>query len=113
MSSFIREWKKREFIERVTDQLVPRMAAAGQFVQEQAALRALENTGLTKADFEFEVRVKPLMVEVRIGIPLGRGHAFYWWYHEVGTSTGIPSSPALRPAVFNNRAAIVRIVKGG
>jgi hypothetical protein len=111
--TIIREWRKKQFIEELKDELVPRMAQVGEFVRDQAAARALKLTGLTKADFEFEVKVYPLMVETRVGIPQGKGHAFYWWYHEVGTRKGLPPRPALRPAVFDNKAAIVRIVLYG
>ncbi len=92
--------------------VVQGMEAACQFAEQQAKARVLVRTGLTKTDITHEVEASGNLVEGRIGIPKGKGHAWYWIFHELGTRYH-PAHPALRLAVFQNAREIVRLIAGG
>jgi len=112
VSKIIKEWRQKELLAEISGRAAQGMEAACQFAADQARARVLVRTGLTRRDITHEVEARGLVVEGRIGIPKGKRHAWYWYFWEVGTSRN-RAHPALRPAVFNNAATIVRLIAGG
>lgn len=112
MSKIIKEWRKHEVLAEMAARAVQGMEDACQFAVQEAKARVLVRSGLTKSDIIYEVSAWGNVVEGRIGIPKGKRHAWYWIFHELGTSRH-PAHPALRPAVFDNAATIVRLIAGG
>ncbi len=112
MSKVIKSWRQKELVAEMAARAVQGMEDACQFAEQEARARVLVRSGLTKRDITHEVSARGNVVEGRIGIPKGKGHAWYWIFHELGTSRH-PARPALRPAVYDNAATIVRLIAGG
>lgn len=92
-------------------ELVRGMDAACAFAADRAAAKAPVATGLTKRDVSYEVRTDGLDVIGRVGVRKGRGHAWYAAFLEFGTSK-LAAQPWLRPAVWQNRKQIMRLLTG-
>ncbi len=109
--SIVKQWKAKQFIAYVAGEVAVNMDRACEFAADRARAKVPVRSGLTKSDIDYEVDARALVVEGRIGIPKGKGHAFYGYFVEVGTSK-MGARPFLRPAVSENGAEIVRILEG-
>ena len=107
----ITEWKQKEFIAKVSGQIVAGMDAACKFAVGQAQARAPVRTGLTKRDISYQVMVDGNDVIGAVGV-FKTSKAWYARYPEFGTSR-MPARPFLRPAIWENRAKILKLVTGG
>lgn len=108
MSKYLKDWKAKEFLAKVSGNLVNNLDAVGQFVTQQARARAPERTGELKEAITYEITATGEMVEVVVGV---EKDAFWGYFQEVGTSR-MAARPFLRPAVFNNGDEILRMVGG-
>jgi HK97 gp10 family phage protein len=108
---YIREWKQREFIAKVSGVVADNMYAACSYAAEQArALAPVRSGKMKKAiDIVVEVAARGNTIEGIVGV---RKQAFWAWFQEMGTRHH-PAHPFLRPAVFGHAAEIVRILCGG
>lgn len=119
--SIINEWRESELINEISGRLLSGMDDACQFAVQQARERApIGATGKVRRLIDYEVKGVGNDVVGYLGVNKGKhggarsnqGEAFYWYFHEVGTSK-LPARPFLRPAVFENAAEILRRLTGG
>ena len=131
MSKYITEWRQREVLEFVKDNLAEQGEIVGKFVEDEARRRLV---AITDPEWGVNYRQKVvarlltnvvektatgviIWVGVRQG-PKGRDHGL--WI-ELGTRStvvdgkrrpGHPAHPYLRPAVFENARKIVLLLGG-
>lgn len=107
-------WDSDKILTEISGITAENMLIATKLVQQDAEANAPRESGKLASDVavESQVTARGNTIEGRVGIPRGRGHAFYGLFSEVGTST-LPARPWLRPALFNNKAKILKILRGG
>lgn len=108
MSKYLKNWNPRAVEAAVSGKLIERMDEVGQFVTEQAQSRVSVRTGKLRENITYEVDARENHVEVRVG---ARKPYFWAWFLEMGTRK-MRARPWLRPAVWQNRATILRILAG-
>lgn len=113
MSKHIVEWRQREVLAEVSGRVADNLYRACEFAAEEARTRAPRRTGQLASDIDIAVEVTARDQEITgwVGVRKGKGHAFWAYFQEVGTSRH-PAHPFLRPAVFGNARRIVAIVSG-
>lgn len=111
-SKFIKGWNPQGFIGVVEKRLTENVEKAAQFAVGCVQARAPFRTGVLRGDIDYEIHSGPGFVEAVVGVAYEEPFfAFYGWFFEMGTSK-MAARPFLRPAVFNNAAEILRIVRG-
>lgn len=110
MSKYITSWKQDELVAQISGRVLSGMDRACAFAAAQAKARMRKRTGLAQSQVAYEVR--PIRNTIWGWVGVRKGKAFYWYFHEVGTSR-MPAHPAIRPAVFGNAAQIVKLIAGG
>ena len=111
MTNYITEWKQKELIAKVSGQIVAGMEAACQFAEGQAKARAPHRTGLLKSDISHKVEARGNEITGYMGV-FKTSKAFYARFPEFGTSR-MAARPFLRPAIWENRAKIMKLLTGG
>lgn len=110
MSKYLKNWNPRAVESAVSGKLIQRMDEVGAFVASQARARAPRDTGTLRENITHEVHARGNHVEAVVGV---RKKVFWAWFMEMGTRKGVRARPFLRPAVWQNRATILRILGGG
>jgi len=105
----IEKWNQKKFLGELGGEIAIGMDRACEMVADKAAPMAPVMTGLTRADITHEIDVRGLEIEGRVGVKRGKGHAWYAHFPEFGTSK-MAARPFLRPAVFQNASAIVKMI---
>lgn len=111
MTNYITEWKQKELIAKVSGQIVAGMDAACKFAVGQAKAKAPVRTGFTKRDISYKVFVDGNDVIGAVGVFKG-SKAWYARFPEFGTSR-MAARPFLRPAIWENKAKIMKLIAGG
>ena len=111
MTKIVTEWRKKEFIAKVSGKVADNLYRACQFAASQARAKAPRDSGrmIENVDIDVEVTARDEVIEGRVGV---RKKIFYALFVEMGTRN-MAAHPFLRPAVFENGAEIVRIIGGG
>ena len=106
----IRGWEegKRKLRARLAGNLLQRMDEVGGYVEQEAKNRAPVWRGILKSDITYVVTARDDMIETILGV---RKRAFWARFVERGTKRQA-AHPFLRPAVFDNAATILRIIRG-
>jgi hypothetical protein len=116
------EWSPEQVEKMVRDKLMSRAEDVGKFVETEARskLDAIR-TPDTKRDVNYRSYLSNWMltntvteegktVLIRVGMRIGkRGQTHHGFYIETGSRTA-PARPYLRPAVFDNRQAIMGLL---
>ncbi len=113
MSEFVwKEWNPQKAKANIAGRVAQNMEVACLFVVDKARGLVPVRTGITQRDIDFvvEVGARGNVVEGIVGVK--RGKAFYAKFVEWGTRK-MAAMPFLRPAVFNNKREIRRILQGG
>ncbi len=105
----ITEWRQQEFIALVKRNGAVNMGAAVEFCRDQARARVRVRTGKLRDNIIGVVEETPDSVTGFVGV---KKATFWGWFVERGTKSQ-PARPFLRPAVFENAAQILRIIRGG
>lgn len=107
----VTQWRKREFIAKVSGRVADNLYAACNFAADQARARAPRASGqlIENIDIAVEVTARDEVIEGRVGV---RKKAYWAWFQEMGTRHHA-ARPFLRPAVFGNAREIVRLISGG
>ncbi len=92
----------------VSGNLVQRMDAVGQFVTEQAKAKAPVKSGRLRNNITYELDAREDYVECRVGV---RKKIFWAYFMEFGARK-VPAHPFLRPAVWQNKATILKLIRG-
>lgn len=103
------EWRQKEFVAKLSGQMVNNMDRACQYAKEQAQARAPVRSGVMREDIDYEIVARGEELIGWIGVLRKR---FYAYFVELGTSQA-RAQPFLRPAVFQNARQIVRKLTGG
>lgn len=108
---YVKDWKQREFIAKVSGVAADNLYAACSYAAEQARALAPVRSGRMKKNIDFvtQVTAQGNTIEGIVGV---RKQAFWAWYVELGTRH-MPAQPFLRPAVFGHAREIVKILCGG
>ena len=106
------EWKPQRAKAAIAGRVAQNMEVACLFVVDKARGLVPVRTGLTQRDIDFTVEIgaRGNVIEGIVGVK--RGKAFYARFVEFGTKR-MAAIPFLRPAVFNNKREILRILRGG
>jgi len=109
--SYIKDWKQREFIAKVSGVVADNMYAACSYAAEEARALAPVRSGRMKKNIDMvvEVTAHGNTIEGIVGV---RKQAFWAWFQELGTKHH-GAHPFLRPAVFGHAREIVRLLCGG
>jgi len=108
MSKYIREWQPDRVLGAVSGKLVQRMDLVGEFVKVQAQSRVSFRTGKLRRNIIYEVDARENYIEARVG---ARKKFFWAWFLEMGTRK-MRARPFLRPAVWQNKATILAMIRG-
>ena len=111
MTNYITEWRQKEFLAKVSGDVINGMESACQFVKAQAQASAAVRTGLMKSRITHKLKARDNSITGYVGVFKHSG-AFYAQFVELGTSK-MAARPFLRPAVFGNAAKILKLVAGG
>jgi len=103
------DWDTRRVLAMVGGKLVDNMDRACQYAESQAQANAPVMRGVLKSDITHTVSARANIIEGIVGV---KKEAYWGWFQEVGTQHHA-AHPFLRPAVFGNAAAILRILRGG
>jgi HK97 gp10 family phage protein len=110
VSKFTSNWRQDELMAQISGRVISGMDKACAFAANDAKRRMRRRTGLAQSQVAYEVR--PIRNTIWGWIGVRKGDAFYWYFHEIGT-TKMSAHPAIRPAVFENGAQIVRLIAKG
>lgn len=122
MSGYIKNWKQREFLAKVSGIVADNLYQAAQYAADRARELAPKATGLMVKNIAIavETTAQGNTIEARMGVKKGyvrtRGGETkkappYGYFLELGTSK-MAARPFLRPAVFGHAKEIVKIIEG-
>ena len=111
MTSYVKDWKQRELIAKMSGVVADNMYAACSYAAEEARALAPVRTGRLKKNIDMvvEVTARGNTIEGIVGV---RKQAFWAWFMELGT-VHVAAQPFLRPAIFGHAREIVRLLCGG
>jgi len=119
--SAITEWRQRQVVDQVREEVATRMEAAAHVVEVDARGRLLRiqepefgrryRRALAMGRLTSVVKVEGDVVEGLVGITKGEKGSDYGWWIEVG-SRAKAAQPWLRPALMNNFKAIIKMLCG-
>lgn len=97
-------WNADKFKAGVSAKVIDGMDRVGQFCAERASANAPVDRGILRSDITYKVEAHGEAVETIVGV---KRRAFWAWFLELGT-VKMSARPFLRPAVFGNRAEIMK-----
>lgn len=106
------QWRKKEFIAKVSGRVADNMFNACQFAADKARSRAPQGESgrlIRGVDIDVEITARDQVITGRVGV---RKSVYYAYFVEMGTRY-MAAKPFLRPAVFENADEIVRRIQGG
>ena len=103
------EQDKKRYLAQISGVIVKRMELVGEYTAEQARTRAPKWRGILRSDITYNVSVKGLEIECRVG---AKKRAYWGYFAELGTKRQA-AHPWLRPSVWGNAQEILRILREG
>ena len=114
-------WNAAEFKKKLVSELTENGEIVGKFVETEARQRLLAirdpkwgmkyRSQLVARLLGYEVVAKPNEVDINVGVRPSNSGRHHGFYIEVGSKTA-PAHPFLRPAIFQNAARILALIRG-
>jgi HK97 gp10 family phage protein len=110
MSKYIKEWRQREFLAKVSGEVAANLYEAAEFAAGKACQYAPKRTGrlIKGIHVVIEMTARNNVIEAIVGV---HKRVFWAYWQEVGTKRH-PAHSFLRPAIFGHKKEILRIVSG-